>query len=191
MVDIFLMGTVGQSQWREPIKEACARMGVVCFDPVVPVWNDEAKRREAEALETAHVIVMAITADTASIASLAESGWVALSALKRNQAFGLYVDPIVADLDDPRGSKTGLTGWVLDTFFGGRERQQANDTLEEASQRARKLVISHVARLTDQFPGLRVHIAGSLNDLQDWAIATARRMAQQAASRKPNTSQVD
>jgi hypothetical protein len=85
--DIFLMGTAGRfddpnrSTWREPIKKACTEIGISCFDPVVPEWNEEAGRREAEALRSAKVIVLAITADTVGMASLAESGWTVLSAV--------------------------------------------------------------------------------------------------------------
>lgn len=181
MVDIFLMGTAGQSKWREPIKKACAEMGISCFDPVVKEWNEEARRREAEALQSARVIVMAITSETAGVASLAESGWAAISALSRRQAFGLYVDPVFGD--EPQQS-TGLTGfgsWIIDTFFGGREKQP-EDTLEQMSRRARKLVISHITKLKAQFPELNIYMAGSLDGLQTWAINTARRMIAAAAA---------
>src|SRR5437870_4862697 len=99
MVDVFLMGTAGnyndpnRSLWREPIKTACAKVGIECYDPVVGVWDEETGRREAEALLTARVLVMAITSDTVGVASLAESGWTVCSAMLRRQAVGLYVDP--------------------------------------------------------------------------------------------------
>ena len=163
MADVFLMGTVGDSRWRDPFKAACRAAGITCFDPRVSVWTEEAGRREAEALQQARIVVMAITPETASIASLAESGWAALSALKRKQAFGLYVDPAVNDLDEPPPDH--------------REHAlepQPNDNLEEASSRARKLVINHVTELAREFPDLNLFIARSLDELQAWMIATAR-----------------
>ena len=96
---------------------ACTQHGITCFDPVVPNWNDEAMNREVEALRTARIIVMAITADTAGIASLAESGWAALSALARRQAFGLYVDNMfVAEGFNPRVSQDSSS--LIEYLFG-------------------------------------------------------------------------
>jgi galactokinase len=162
---IFLMGTVGKSQWREPIKAACAAEGISVFDPVVPIWDEAASRREAAALQRAQVILMAITAETASVGSLAESGWAALSALKRHQALGLYIDPDYVEQTEP------LIGWQIDS---PRTDKRATDTMESASQRARKLVIQHATRLAEQFPELTIYIAKDLADLQDWAIKTAK-----------------
>src|SRR5262245_57543721 len=112
MATVFLMGTAGKyddpnrSQWREPIKAACVKAGISFFDPVVPSYNNAAVKAEVDALRVAGVIVMAITADTAGIASLAESGWAALSAVQRKQAFGIYVDSMfVAEGFDPRLSQ--------------------------------------------------------------------------------------
>jgi hypothetical protein len=185
MADIFLMGTAGSSKWREPIKAACAEIGVSCFDPVVKDWNEEARRRETEALKTARVIVMAITSETAGIASLAESGWAALSALARRQGFGIFIDPVFGD-EEQSQVNTGLTGfggWILDTFFGSRdkEKQATPESVEQMSRRARKLAISHVTKLKSQFPDMNLYLAGSLNSLQTWAISTAQKMAAKAA----------
>ncbi|GAB4551802.1 MAG: hypothetical protein OHK0023_19140 [Anaerolineae bacterium] len=167
MTEIFLMGTAGESLWREPIKAACDAAGVTYFDPRVKVWNDEAKQRETKALSEAKVVVMAITGETASVASLAESGWAALSALRRGQAFGLYVDP---DVKDQSSGK--LTGWLVDTFLGGRERA---DEMETASERARLLVLSHARKLEHQFPQIEFHVAETLADLEEWVIRTAKK----------------
>ncbi|MCE7948945.1 MAG: galactokinase [Chloroflexi bacterium CFX4] len=162
---IFLMGTVGKSQWREPIKAACAAEGISVFDPVVPEWNQESMRREADALQHAHIILMAITDETPSVGSLAESGWAALSALKRHQALGLYIDPDYVESASP------LSGWRIDEAHGD---QHAADTIESASQRARKLVTHHAGRLTEQFPEMAIYVAADLDDLQNWAIRTAK-----------------
>lgn len=166
MADIFLMGSMGDSGWREPIKVACDRLGVTYFDPAVPEWNEAAKQRETEALQTAKVIVMAITRETASVAGLAESGWAFLSAVTRQQAFGLYIDPLFED--------TSPEARMLETLSIGA--RTPIDTLEDASKRARKLVISHAKRLATQFPQLKFYLAPSLQSLQEWAIRTAREM---------------
>jgi hypothetical protein len=172
MTDVFLMGTIGVSGWREPVKEACASAGVSCFDPIVPEWNEEARQREISALETAKVIVMAILPDTASIASLAESGWAAMSALKRGQKFGIYIDPDVHDLDTT--STRSLGGLMLDVFFGGR---RPNDSVEDASKRARQLVLGHMSALLSDYPDPRLYSASSLEDLRAWAIRTVKTLS--------------
>jgi hypothetical protein len=182
MADVFLMGTAGglddpqRSAWREPIKAACAQYGITCYDPVVSEWDDEAMRREVEALRAARVIVMAITADTAGIASLAESGWAALSALQRKQAFGLYIDV------KPAGGKfdarmTQESSTLINILFG-RIRARSTAELAEASHRARKLVGGHAQELTAQFPELNLYVARNLHDLTEWTVATARKMIQ-------------
>ena len=170
MVNVFLMGTVGDSRWREPFKRAFTQAGITCFDPRVATWTEADGQREAEALQKADIVVMAITPETASIASLAESGWAALSALRRTQAFGLFVDTRVNDLDEPGSLNKGPAAALL---------PHLNANLEEASTRARKLVIDHALTLNQQHPHVGFYLAHSLNDLLDWSLATARRLAAQ------------
>lgn len=165
MVDIFLMGTVGSSNWRESFKAACIPLGIHYFDPVVPVWNEEAGKREVAALRSAKIVVMAILPESASIASLAESGWVALSALKRKQSFGLYIDPAVELGSDA-----------------------VSDSMEEASTRARKLVVGHAAALKAQYPRLNLYLAPSLQELEKWAIQTTQRLNGHKQRKKAATS---
>jgi hypothetical protein len=182
MADVFLMGTAGnvddpqRSAWREPIKTACAQYGITCFDPVVSEWDDEAMRLEVEALRAARVIVMAITADSASIASLAESGWVALSALQRKQAFGLYIDAKLSSKGfNARMTQESIT---LINILLGRARARSTAELFEASHRARKLVGGHAQELSAQFPELNLYVAPSLPALTEWTVATARKLIQ-------------
>ncbi len=150
---VFLMGTTADSQWREPIKAACAAEGISVFDPRVPIWDEAASRREADALQQAQVIVMAITGETLSFGALAESGWAALSALKRHQAVGLYIDPHYVDQ-------------------AGEPPSAASP--KEASERARQLVRQHAARLAEQFPALNLYLAQDLADLRDWTLRAAK-----------------
>lgn len=164
---VFLMGTAGNSQWREPIKAACAAEGISVFDPVVPDWNAEAQRREVEALRHARIVLMAITSETAGVASLAESGWTALSALKRQQAIGLYIDPNYVEK-----AESILSG---QSELPHRDKR-ATDTIESASQRARRLVRQHAEQLSKQFPELNLYIAQDLADLQAWTLRTAKAL---------------
>ncbi len=177
MVDVFLMGTSGRfddpnrSMWREPIKAACAKHGIECFDPVVPEWNEESGRVEAEALRKARVLVMCITSDTVAMASLAESGWAVLSAILRHQAVGLFIDP---EFKGERSSQSTIA-IRIDTLIN-----RSSETIEDASRRARKLVNSHAISLTNQFPTLDLYVAKHLDDLTVWTVQAAQRMRQQS-----------
>ena len=174
MADVFLMGTSGsfndpnRSLWREPIKAECAKWGIECFDPVVPVWNEDYGKIEVEALQKAKVLVMAITSETAGVASLAESGWAVLSALMRRQHVGLYIAP------DYQGEKSTRSTLMvrLEELINGN----SGETIEEASRRARKLVNSHATNLLTQFPGLTVYLAKTLEELTTWTVATAKKV---------------
>ena len=193
MADVFLMGTSGsandpnRSRWREPIKEACERAGISCFDPVLPEWNEEAMQAELDALRTARVIAMAVTADTAGLASLAESGWAALSALQRKQAFGIFIDTMFmatgiapnVDLTMSVASKD-----LLQALMGHKktdepvsESEGTIEQLAEASRRARKLVGGHANELAKQFPELNLFVAGSVRELAEWTVNTAKLKA--------------
>jgi len=184
MADVFLMGTSGKfddphrSKWRDPIKAACAKANLTCFDPVVPEWNEAAAKAEIEALRIARVVVMAVTADTAGIASLAESGWVALSAIYRKQAFGLYVDTMfVAEGFDPRLSQASSD---LLKYLTGQGKQKDTHELAESSRRARKLVEGHAHELARQFPQLNLYVARDLRDLTNWTVTTAKKITGKA-----------
>src|SRR5258708_16895821 len=174
MVDIFLMGTSGnyndpkRSLWRERIKAECQKVGLTYFDPVVPVWTEELGRREVEALQSARILIMAITSDTVGMASLAESGWSVLSAILRKQAVGMYIDP------EFRGEKTTQSTMMvrLDEIRKGTNIE----TIDEASRRARKLVKSHATNLRQQFPSLNLYVAETLPDLTVWTITTAKKL---------------
>src|SRR5260221_1089911 len=187
MADVFLMGTSGsptdpnRSRWREPIKEACKRAGISYFDPVVSEWNEAAMQAELDALRTARVIAMAVTADTAGLASLAESGWAALSAVQRNQAFGIFIDIMfVAEGVDPRMSIASKD--LLQAILGKKKNNESGtpshaEQLADASRRARKLVGGHANELAKQFPELNLFVAGSVRELAEWTVNTAKLKA--------------
>jgi hypothetical protein len=179
MVDVFLMGTAGKfddpkrPMWREPIKEACRKLGISFFDPVVPVWDEDAHQREVDALAGAKVIVMGITAHTASIASLAESGWAALSAVYRKQAFGLYVDTMYLG----EGFDASMSQASIDLMqYLLRSKETQSDEITDASRRARKLVEGHAQELAKQFPELNMYIAPSPRALRDWTVETVQKL---------------
>jgi len=177
MIDVFLMGTAGRlndpnrSNWREPIKMACTRVGIECFDPVVPVWTEERGKIEVEALQQARVVVMAITPDTAGVGSLSESGWAVLSAFLRKQAVRIYIAP---EYNGEREMQSTSRIKRSELTNGGTE------SIGDASRRARKLVNSHARNLVNQFPNLNLYVAPNLQELTLWTVSTAQKMRQQA-----------
>jgi hypothetical protein len=76
---IGLFGTCGDSRWREdiaiPILEQRQKP---YFNPVVPNWTEEAMKNEVDHAANDKVVMLIITGETNGIASMAESGWIAL-----------------------------------------------------------------------------------------------------------------
>jgi Nucleoside 2-deoxyribosyltransferase like len=171
MADVFLMGTAGQysdpsrSMWREPIKDGLRKLNVTFYDPVQKTWTEEAAAREAQAMVTAKILVMAILPNTAGIAGLAESGWMVLSAVLRKQMVGIFVDPVYEGTKYSNGTMMIRREMLLNS---------PPDTLEESSRRARKLVNSHARKLGEQFPKVNLYIAKDLTDLTEWTLRTAQ-----------------
>ena len=74
-----LFGTCGDSRWREDVAiPLLEKANVSYFNPVVKDWNEEAMKNEAHHAANDQVIMLVITGETTAIASMAESGWVAL-----------------------------------------------------------------------------------------------------------------
>jgi hypothetical protein len=176
MVDVFLMGTAGsmtdphRSRGREPIKAICKQLGVQYYDPTEQTrdWDETMGRREVETVKECKVIVMAITGDTAGFASLAESGWAALSALKRGQAFGLYITP---EFVDRKMGPLQRLGSKIDALFGYKY-----DSEEAASRRARTLSLGHAMTLAMQFPDVELFIANDLPKLTSWTETRLKKL---------------
>jgi hypothetical protein len=125
-------------------------------------------------MATARIVVMAITAETLGFGALAESGWAALSAAQRKQAFGLYIAPIY---QDPKATTAHTIRRVIDGLLGKAPIFDP-ETSEGASRRARKLVLGHARLLAQQFPNLALYVASDLPELTNWIIATAHKMGQ-------------
>jgi hypothetical protein len=153
--------------WREPIKAGLTKLGVSFYDPVVPNWTDETAIREAEAMANAKILVMAITSTTAGVASLAETGWLLVSAIMRKQMVAMWVDTTY------EGAKLTQA-----TMMIRREMmiKMGPETLEDASRRARKLVNSHARKLLEQYPELKLYVAKDLPDLTNWTLQTAQEV---------------
>jgi hypothetical protein len=114
---VVLLGTVGgdysdphRDCWRESVVQpALHEMGVTYFNPVVENWTKENARIEANAIANAETLVIAITPTHPSIGALAESGWVVLSAIERDQTVIVYIDPEQATDDSQRARRIVLS----------------------------------------------------------------------------------
>ncbi|MBP5502775.1 MAG: hypothetical protein J6Y24_08300 [Bacteroidales bacterium] len=66
---VFLGGTANHSQWRETLKPM---LTIDFFDPVVPVWNEEARIREIQERETCDYCLYVITPKMTGFYAVAE-----------------------------------------------------------------------------------------------------------------------
>ena len=71
MVRVFLGGTCNGSTWRQKLIPMIEGK-VSYFDPVVPVWDDEAYKRELVERENADYVVYTITPAMVGVYSIAE-----------------------------------------------------------------------------------------------------------------------
>lgn len=63
LLSVFLGGTVGKNDWRKPFIEKCRAEGIdtgAFFNPVVPTWNEEARKAEESAKINADVMLFYI-----------------------------------------------------------------------------------------------------------------------------------
>lgn len=102
-----LFGTCGDSRWREDFAiPVFGTLGIEYFNPVVKDWNEEAMRREAEHASVDAVILMVITGETTAVASMAESGWIALQAYLRGQKLIMVLSDMPEEME-PRKDERG------------------------------------------------------------------------------------
>lgn len=89
-----LFGTCGGSTWREEVMEQLTAANIDYFNPVVPEWTPEDAILEGEHLANDKVLLFAITGETESYGSLAETGWAALSAERRKQTLYVVIEDV-------------------------------------------------------------------------------------------------
>lgn len=135
-----LFGTCGDSKWRDKVIPLLQAAGIEFYNPVVENWTEECMKIEADHAANDQVIMFVITGETTAIASMAESGWLALQAKLRGQNF-------IAVLEDmnPEPSEALLrinkTRKLLRNHIAALP-EEAHDsisicaTIEEATQKA-------------------------------------------------------
>lgn len=142
-----LFGTCGTSTWRESVIAKLESQNITSFNPVVKDWNEECMKIEAEHAASDQVVMMVITGETTAIASLAESGWIALEAVARGQKIVLFIEDMPAEKCPAKDE------------FGGAL----------TPNKTRKLVRSHLAKVVQAYPD-NVFLTTSVEDATAKAI---------------------
>lgn len=107
---IGLFGTCGNSKWRDKFVNRYKTKSINFFNPLKTDWKPEDSVIEAEHLSTDAIVLFAITAETFSTASLAETGYAILNAIVsvENRFVIIYIDPKVNPLlaeENPQAAK--------------------------------------------------------------------------------------
>lgn len=135
-----LFGTCGGSAWRDPFMQLLDLHGIPYFNPQVENWTPELADVEAWHLSNDRLILFPVTSETFGFGSLAETGFSVQSALalNTNRFVLLFIAPDVSDA-----------------------LKAADPAQADASRRARKLALAHLAKVTNP----NVFVAESLQDM--------------------------
>jgi hypothetical protein len=137
-----LFGTCGGSTWRNSFIRLLEANDIAYFNPQLPegTWTPEMADVEAWHLANDKLILFPVTDETFAFGSLAETGFSIQSALSltSNRFVMLYIAPDVSDA------------------LKASDPPQA-----EASRRARKLALAHLAKVSNP----NVFVAKSLEDM--------------------------
>jgi len=107
---IGLFGTCGSSKWRDKFIKRYQVKSIKFYNPLKADWKPEDSAEEAEHLVNDDIVLFPITSETFSTASLAETGYSILSAIRANdQRFVIiFIDPKVNELlhhENPTAAK--------------------------------------------------------------------------------------
>ena len=138
-----LFGTCADSKWRDKVIPLLEAAGVKYFNPVVENWTEECMKIEAEHAANDQVIMFVITGETTAIASMAESGWLALQAQLRGQNFIVVLDDMNPEPDP--SLRINKTRKLLRTHIAAlpdiaHEAIMICDTIEEATKEAIRIL---------------------------------------------------
>lgn len=137
-----LFGTCGGSTWRDAFMALLSQHNIAAFNPQVDNWTPELADIEAWHLANDQLILFPVTDETYGFGSLSETGFSAMSALSlnANRFVLMYIAPEVNEA-----------------------LKQASPEQADASRRARKLVMAHLAQSAHP----NVFVATSLQDMLD------------------------
>jgi len=137
MTDVFLMGTIDakpgeEAGWRWGVIEKLNGIDRSYYNPIVKNWTPADGDREAEALQKAKIVAMAITSATLSQASIGESGWAAFAMNDNEQTLVIYIED-----HDPEFVEAAIAN---------------SDIVIDGNQRARTLIRKHAEKAAERHP---------------------------------------
>lgn len=151
---IGLFGTCGDSTWRDKFIDAYQKLGFVYYNPNKVDWDPADSAEEAEHLRNDGVILFPIFGETFGTASLAETGYSILSALRTPGK------RMVIILIDPKVSAALVA---------------KNPQAAKESNNARAIVLAHLAQLDYPY----VHVVETEAQLLKESIRAYRSLKKQ------------
>ena len=137
---IGLFGTCGNSKWRVKFINKYKMKNIEFFNPLKADWKPEDSKVEAEHLINDDIVLFPITNETFGTASLAETGYSALSAIQSNsnRYVIIFIDPKVNELI-----------------------HQENPTAAKESTNSRAIVSAHLKKMNHK----NVFVVNSLDEM--------------------------
>lgn len=142
---IGLFGTCGSSKWRDSFIKKYKMKNVEFFNPQKDDWKPEDSAVEAEHLVNDDIILFPVTSETFGTASLAETGYSILSAIRSNSQ--RYVIIFIESKLNPLLAIE-------------------NPTAAKESQNARAIVLAHLKKVKNP----NVFIVNSLDEMLDLSL---------------------
>jgi len=142
---IGLFGTCGGSKWRDPFIEVYGQQGINFYNPNKADWKPEDAFEESVHLMTDDIILFPITSETFGTASLAETGFSLLTAVRADTS--RFVVIMIDEKCDPK-------------------LQEENARAYKESNNARAIVRSHLSKIIT--PNLLV--CNNLNQMLDVSV---------------------
>ena len=142
---IGLFGTCGSSKWRDKFIKKYKMKNVEFFNPQKDDWKPEDSAVEAEHLVNDDIILFPITSETFGTASLAETGYSILSAIRSNSQ--RYVIIFIESKLNPLLAIE-------------------NPTAAKESQNARAIVLAHLKKAKNP----NIFIVKSLDEMLDLSL---------------------
>jgi hypothetical protein len=103
-----LFGTYN-SRWREDIAiPLLEKAGVPYFNPIVPKWDEQARRSDAEHAAKDAVLMLVVTGESTGMGSMAESGWIALKAFLSNHTVVMVFEDMAEEVTPHKDELGGL-----------------------------------------------------------------------------------
>ena len=144
---IGLFGSCGTSKWRDKFIKKFTANNIKFFNPLKEDWKPEDAKIEAEHLASDEIILIAITGETFSSASLAETGYAILNTInsQERRSVVIFIDQKLNPL-----------------------LEIENPTAAKESKNARKIILSHLEHVQNKVPNVKV--VNSLDEMLTFSV---------------------